>query len=184
VTRLLLVRHPQTSWNVDGRFQGQSDVPLSAEGERQAAGLVSLLVDRKLDAIYSSDLQRARLAAELIADATRAPLVLDPRLREINQGQWEGKLGSEVRASHPELLLQRREDPMAFVPPGGEPFRDVRQRVLAAICDIATRHAGGTVLVVSHGLALAIVRAAYQGHPITDVWQLIPVNAEIIEVSA
>lgn len=99
MTRLILVRHGETDWNVEGRYQGHSDVPLNARGRAQAARLAEALRGSDIRAIYSSDLARARETAEALAHATRLAVQHDPRLREIDQGDWEGMLFLEIHLS-------------------------------------------------------------------------------------
>ncbi len=182
MTELVLIRHGQTNWNVEGRYQGQADVPLNSQGLQQARKLAAALAKEKIDAIYSSDLIRARQTAEAIQQATGAPLFLEPRLREINQGQWEGMLFSEIKARDPERHARRKADPLNIAPPGGETVSQVRQRVLAAVRDILQRHPDQRVALVSHGLALAILIVQARRLPIERVWDYIPDNAQPVHL--
>lgn len=182
MTRLILIRHGETDWNVEGRYQGQSDVPLNAHGREQAARLAEALREADIRAVYSSDLARARETAEALARATGLTVHPDRRLREIDQGEWEGMLFADIQARYAREFERRRADPLSVAPPGGETVGQVRQRVLAAVEDILRRHPAETVAVISHGLALAIVRAEYQGHPIEKVWDLIPENSTPVEI--
>jgi 2,3-bisphosphoglycerate-dependent phosphoglycerate mutase len=142
VTTLLLARHGETDWNRHLRIQGSSDIALNELGLEQARALADELAGVELDAVYASDLVRARATAEAVAAAHGLDVRVDPRLRERSFGSWEGLT---------------RED-IAELPPGarhdGETDEEVRARVLAAIEEIARRHPGGQVLVVSHGGAL------------------------------
>ncbi len=177
MTRLILIRHPQTDWNAEGRYQGQTDVPLNEVGRAQSREVAAALATTAITAVYASDLRRARELAEAIASAAGVPLHLDPRLREIDQGEWEGLLGKEVRDRWPDLLERRSVDPGGFAPPGGERFTDVRSRVLACVAGGLGAHEGEPVAIASHGLALAIVRAQYERLPWVTVWDLILPNA-------
>jgi broad specificity phosphatase PhoE len=181
-TRIILIRHGETRWNAEGRYQGQADVPLNEKGVRQAELLAQGLRASGIAAIYSSDLSRASRTAEVIGQALGLKVQIDPGLREINQGEWEGLLLGEIRARYPEILEKRLVDPLSVAPPGGESVREVQERVLASIEAIAGRHPGETVGVVSHGLAIALVRVRYEGHPITLVWDLIPPNTDPVEI--
>ncbi len=178
MTKLFLIRHGETDWNLEGRYQGQSDILLNANGLLQAEKLAETLRTQHLDAIYSSDLTRARRTAEILARVSESPLHIDPRLREINQGQWEGMLFSEIRERYPELIAQRRTDPLSVTPPGGESIEQVRERVLEVLEAIATTHPVGEVAIVSHGLALAIIKVHLSELPISSVWEQIPENAQ------
>jgi broad specificity phosphatase PhoE len=182
VTRLILIRRGQTDWNLAGRYQGQSDLPLNQHGREQALQIARSLDGTGLSAIYASDLARARDTAQILARAAGLKVQLDPWLREINQGEWEGMLFAEIQARYPQELKRRRESPLDFAPPGGETVQEVRERVLSAVPELVHRHPDQTLAIVSHGLALAIVRAHYENHPIEQVWELIPGNGETIEV--
>jgi 2,3-bisphosphoglycerate-dependent phosphoglycerate mutase len=143
VTTFLLARHGETDWNREFRIQGSSDVELNDLGREQARALADELADVELDAIYASDLSRARATAEAVAATKDLPVKLDPRLRERAFGSWEG--------------LTREDIEERFRPddrPDGETNEEVRARVLAAIEEIAARHPREQVLVVSHGGAL------------------------------
>lgn len=179
MTRLALVRHGETDWNAEGRYQGQSDVALNANGLAQAEDLAQRLRGQKFEAIYTSDLARAEQTAEALAAATDAPLRRDPRLREINQGEWEGLLLPEIEARYAEAFRLRRLDPLATRPPGGETVGQVRERVLEVIREIRHTHPGGSVAVVSHGLAIALVKVHLAKLPVESVWDHIPPNASV-----
>lgn len=182
MTMLWLVRHGQTDWNVEGRWQGQADPPLNAVGKEQATQLAHALARVGLTAIYASDLRRAHETALALGRITGLEVQLDYRLREMDQGTWEGRLGSEVQAQYPEALKRRRESPLTAAAPGGETVQQVSTRVLGAVREILARHPAEAVAIVSHGLALAVIRVAYQGHPLEQVWDLIPGNGEILPI--
>jgi probable phosphoglycerate mutase len=147
VTTLLLVRHGETDWNAEGRLQGQTDRPLTDYGRRQARQLAEELADEELDAIYASDLARARETAEIVGERLRLPVVLDPDLREKDWGNWEG-------------LTSVERDRVEFV---GESTEAHQERILRALGRIAGRHAGGRVLVVTHGGSMRRVQTAALG---------------------
>ncbi len=186
MTELVLIRHGETDWNLEGRYQGQSDVPLNERGVQQAEQVAKRLQGQPLEAIYSSDLSRARQTAEALARMTGAPLHLDPRLREIDQGRWEGMLFEDIRQRFAEAFERRKRDPLQVAPPGGETVGQLQQRVLQAVREVLQSHPSGRVAIVSHGLALAVVKVQLQGLPIEAVWDHIPPNAEpeIIEVQS
>lgn len=177
-TRLCLVRHGQTDWNLEGRYQGQSDVPLNQNGHEQAKSLIETLRGRNFSAIYTSDLSRARDTAEPIAKALNLPLRVEPRLREINQGEWEGVLVEDIKARYAELWSQRTIDPASVRPPGGETVSEVAERVFAAFNDIARQFPTGDVLVVSHGLSIATAICHVQDIPVGQAYTVIPDNVK------
>jgi probable phosphoglycerate mutase len=155
-TTLILLRHGETEWNAEGRWQGQADPPLTEQGEEQARHAA-----RKLglfDAVVASDLQRAAHTAEIIAaELGIGPVRLDPRLRENHAGEWEGLTKEEVEAGWPGFLEHHRR------PPGFEPAQDVEVRALAAIVEAARELPGAEVLVVSHGGVIRVLRRLLAG---------------------
>ncbi len=177
MTRLVLVRHGETDWNREGRYTGQSDIPLNDVGVAQARRLAKRLRDESLDALYSSDLARAAMTARIVSEVAGVEVQQDRRLREINQGDWEGLPFSEIRLRYHGLFEQRKKDPHSVAPPGGETVGEVRTRVLDALEDILRAHPLGPVAIVSHGLPLAIIKAHFQGLPIEAIWDHIPENA-------
>jgi broad specificity phosphatase PhoE len=180
MTRLHLVRHGQTDWNLEGRWQGQADVALNDQGREQAQQSAEKLRPVPLVAIYSSDLIRAAETARAIAVVNPAPLVLEPRLREIHQGEWQGLLVEEIKARYAEAFQQRRANPLTMASPGGETTQQVRQRALAALSDLLVKHPQGNVAVVSHGYILAVLITHFHNIPFERVWEQIPQNGEII----
>ncbi len=182
MTELCLVRHGQTDWNLEGRYMGQSDIPLNATGRIQADSLAGKLKGHLFSAIYTSDLQRAQATADAIAAVLDLPVIADTRLREINQGDWEGKFVDSIRNQYAELWKQRTTDPASIRPPGGETVMEVAERVYAAVEDIAFIHPTGSVLIVSHGLALATVLCRVRGIPIGQAYSVIPENTEPVWV--
>jgi len=178
MTHVCLIRHGQTDWNLEGRYQGQSDVPLNQKGLEQARTLIEKLNGRKFAAIYSSDLTRARQTAEPIAQMLGIDIQLEPRLREINQGQWEGVLVEDIKARYAEIWSQRTEDPANVRPPGGETVLEVATRVYAALDNVARRFPTGEVLIVSHGLSIATAICRDQGVPVGQAYTVIPDNIQ------
>ncbi len=148
MTRVILVRHGETDWNRERRAQGQADIPLNHLGLRQAEEAARRLEPVAIDAVYSSDLVRARVTAEAIAARHGLEVRLDPRLREIDQGCWQGLTGEEIRRRWPALWGEARHHRAR---PGGESPGEVRRRALEALGDIVRAHPTGTVVVVSHG---------------------------------
>lgn len=175
--RFCLVRHGQTDWNLEGRYQGQSDVSLNETGRQQARAAARQLAGQPFCAIYSSDLKRAAETARIIAGTLQLPVQLEPRLREINQGEWEGQLVGVIQARYAEFWEKRSEDPASFRPPGGETVGEVARRVAAALEEISARHPAGNVLLVSHGLSLATIICQVRGIPVGKAYTVIPENA-------
>jgi probable phosphoglycerate mutase len=160
-TRLTAVRHGETAWNVDTRLQGQLDVPLNSRGREQARLLAQALKDEPPQAIYSSDLQRARDTAQAVGAVVGLAVQEDAGLRERHFGIWQGQTYAEVEAGWPELAERWRRREPAFGPEGGETLQGFFERSVAAVSAIVQRHAGESVLIVSHGGVLdCLYRAA------------------------
>jgi len=176
VTRFILIRHGETDWNIEGRWQGQADVPLNERGREQAVQTAQALADIKFAAIYSSDLSRARETAEVLASVTKLKVQFDVRLREIHQGEWQGLLVSEIQVRYADAFHQRMTNPMLVAPPGGETALQVMERVVAVIEELRKIYSDQTVAIVSHGFAIACLLAHYQNLSIEKVWDLIPEN--------
>lgn len=181
-TRLHLIRHGETDWNREGRWQGQIDIPLNQQGLEQARRTAAALEGTPIDAIYSSNLLRAMQTAEILAASRGLPMRLDARLREIHQGEWQGLRVSEIEARHASLYEQRSSNPYAFAPPGGESTAEVQVRVLSFLAETSQKHPGEAVAVVSHGFVLAVIRAAYQAQAAENLFSLVPQNGEIITI--
>jgi broad specificity phosphatase PhoE len=147
VTVFLLVRHGETDWNAEGRLQGHTDTLLNEYGRRQAQALAEDLAAETLDAVYASDLARARETAEIIGGRIGLPVALRTDLREKNWGTWEG-------------LTSTERDRVDFA---GETTEAHRERTLRALLQIAEQHPAGHVLVVTHGGSVRRVQAAALG---------------------
>lgn len=143
---ILLVRHGETDWNLEGRVQGHTDQPLNARGLEQARALAASLMAEPLTAVYASDLARARETGAIVARAHGLELTVDPDLREKDFGSWEGLTDVEIAERYPDAVRGSWGD--------GETSEAVAARAVAALARICATHAIGTVLVVSHGGAL------------------------------
>lgn len=160
-TRVLLIRHGETDWNRQTRLQGHTDVPLNAQGRVQAERLRLAFDGETLDAVYTSDLQRALHTARAVAEATGAPLVAETGLRERGFGCFEGLRFDEIAARWPEQARRWRTRDPAFGPEGGETLQAFYDRSLAAAERLAAAHPGGSIALVAHGGVLdTLYRAA------------------------
>ncbi len=152
-TALVLVRHGRTVYNREGRFLGRTDVPLDAEGVRQAGALAPWR--GAFDRVVSSPLARARMTAQVLAD----DLTLDEALAELDQGELEGRTVEEALADHPSFFAAWAEEPGSARVPGGGRLDALRDGAMATLASWADRHPGGSVAIVSHQLVLASVLA-------------------------
>ncbi|MEM6405111.1 MAG: histidine phosphatase family protein [Pseudomonadota bacterium] len=184
MTTLLLIRHGETDWNVEGRYTGQSDIPLNNTGRKQAEDLANRLQNNPPDVIISSDLRRARETANAIAAVCNITIHTDARLREIHQGVWEGMLLPDIKTRFSKAFAAQRENPLTVSAPDGETVGQVHDRVFSALKDILHTYPGHRIAIVAHGLVLALVKTQVYHHPITKVWDLLPPNAESEEIRA
>jgi len=174
-TRLIVIRHGETAWNVDTRLQGHLDIELNETGRWQAQQLALALGDEPLNAIYASDLLRAWQTAQAIAARTLAPLQADPGLRERGFGDFEGRTYAEIEASWPDLSLQWRRRVPDWAPPGGgESLLYMRQRVQSCVNRLAAPHLGEQIVLVAHGGVLDILYRLATGQDLQAprAWQL------------
>jgi probable phosphoglycerate mutase len=157
LTRLCLVRHGETNWNLERRAQGQLDIALNARGRAQAEALARELASERFDRLYSSDLKRALQTAAPIARARNLPILKSKALREKGDGAWEGLSHAEVEALYPQEFTYYRERQLDFaIPGGGESISQFAARVAPALEGIANSHPGESVLIVAHAGVLDI----------------------------
>jgi probable phosphoglycerate mutase len=167
MTDFLFIRHGETDWNREPRFQGQIDVPLNATGAQQAARLAQALRPAAPDAFVSSDLLRTRQTAAPMGDAWRRAPALHPGLREQAFGLFEGLDFTTIQARHPDLWARYLEHRADFaLPEGGESVRIFHARVLVAVGELAAEHPGRTVVVVTHGGVLDMLWRTAHGAPL------------------
>jgi probable phosphoglycerate mutase len=150
-TQLILVRHGQTEWNIAGIRQGHLDSRLTERGMAQAKALAQRLARERFSALYSSDLGRAVQTAMAIADLTEHEIVTDPRLRERHLGIFQGLNGNEILEKYPEERRLLRTLGPDYVIPGGESMKQQVERNVAYLTDLAHKHVGETIVVVTHG---------------------------------
>jgi alpha-ribazole phosphatase len=148
--RLLLVRHGVTLNNQQARYTGQSDVAISPQGKQQAILLAERLAKEPLDVIVSSDLQRARTTAQIIAKHHEIPVYEDAALREMALGAWEGSTFAEVLARDEAMVSRWRADPINYSPPGGETVAQLRERIVDALLKWQSLYPEATMLWVTH----------------------------------
>jgi probable phosphoglycerate mutase len=163
-TVLCLVRHGETVWNAEGRIQGQFDVPLSEVGLAQAEALAAALENERFDAIYSSDLERVRQTAQPVAHRLGLPILLEPGLRERHYGKFQTIGYREAKQLHPEEFARMSaRDPEFDFGGTGESLRAFAERIGTTLRAIVARHAGGRVLVLTHGGVLDIAHRLVHG---------------------
>jgi 2,3-bisphosphoglycerate-dependent phosphoglycerate mutase len=150
-TQVIIVRHGETEWNIKSIRQGNLDSRLTEKGMAQAKALAQRLARESFTALYSSDLGRAVQTAQEISSVTGHEIVTDARLRERHLGIFQGLNGEEIKTKHPEEYKLHRSLGPNYVIPGGESTRQQVERNVAFLNDLAIKHRGEQVVVVTHG---------------------------------
>jgi broad specificity phosphatase PhoE len=174
VTTILIARHGQSDWNQEKRWQGHADRPLTERGREQAQALAERVAHIELDAVYSSDLQRARDTGAVVAESQGLELRQLPELREVDVGSWSGLTRAEAEERFPEGFARWREGYPGWK--DGETYEAMTDRVLRAVDELAMEHEGGRVLVVSHGGPIRAIHAAALGLDVHAYRRLRPVE--------
>lgn len=154
---MILVRHGQTVWNESGRFQGISDIELSAEGKQQAQSLAKSLKDLDLVAIYTSPLTRARETAGIVAQYHNCPVEVAEGLRELDQGELEGLTAQDLRDKYPEFFQKWILQPGMTRLPKGESLKDLQDRAWASVEKILEKHSEGNIMIVAHSFVNRVI---------------------------
>ena len=170
--RLILVRHGLTEWNAGGRYQGQSNVALSDTGRKQARFLAERFPVRQLDAIYTSDLDRAKETAECVGKRLGLTVCPEKAFRELSFGDWEGLTYQEISSRWPEEAEKLFTAPDELVIPHGETFRDLQKRALDKIYSLYEKHIDQTVAVFAHGAINKTILAGLMHIPLHYLWSL------------
>lgn len=173
MTRIILVRHGETTWNIEGRFQGQIDTPLSERGLKQGQLLAKGLENIPIDLCIASPLSRAYDTCKFCADLHNLPVATDERLLEINHGSWEGVLAPDIAKNYPELLEQWHTAPhLVTMPEGGESLEDVRSRARAAFDEYVAKYPDKTILVAAHDAVNKAIICDIMGMGQEHFWQI------------
>ncbi len=183
MTTVYLARHGESDWNVERRWQGHADRPLTDRGREQAQALAARLAGVELDAIYASDLRRAWETAEAVAVPRGLEVVRRPELREVDVGSWSGFTRDECADRFPDAFLRWQEGGSGW--DDGESYEDMGVRIVTAVQRLAAEHPDGSILVVSHGGPIRAVHAHALGVDIATHRRTGPVepNARLSSVS-
>jgi probable phosphoglycerate mutase len=173
-TRIIAIRHGETAWNVDTRIQGQLDIPLNETGRWQARRVAAALAGETVNAIYTSDLERAHETARAVAAQLKMGTVTHQGLRERSFGLFQGKTWAEIETTWPEQSMLWRKRDTEFAPEGGESLLQLRERVEKTAGELAARHQGEQIVLVAHGGVLDILHriATRQDLQAPRTWQL------------
>jgi probable phosphoglycerate mutase len=182
MVRLLLIRHGATPWTAEGRFQGQTDVPLSPQGQRQVAALAQRLATEQFDQLYASDLQRAWATAQAIAAPHALDITPEPRLREMAFGTWEGLTYAEIQQRDASAWAAWERDPYRSAPPGGETLTQTLTRIRAVYTSLGAAPHDMTVGIVAHGGPLQLILCCALGVSPQAHWQFAVAPASLSEL--
>ena len=171
MTELLFIRHGETDWNRLQRFQGHVDIPLNDNGRAQAERLAARLAAERHDALFSSDLQRARQTAAPLATVWGRDDGVLPGFREQNFGLLEGLDAPTIQTRHPALWQGWLQQDADFAAPGGESQRQFHARVMNTLRELVTERTGQRVVVVTHGGVLDMLWRSAHGLPLAGLRQ-------------
>lgn len=170
-TEIYFVRHGQTEWNIERRYQGSGDSPLTEQGVNQAKALSKHIQHVHFDAIYCSPKGRAQKTAKIVRGNRDLEIITVDDFQEINVGVYEGRLYDEMKDENPELYHAFWESPDLFLPDTGESFTDVINRTYPALLNIVNTNPGKRILIVSHAVAIMSVLNKIIDKPLTRFWE-------------
>ncbi len=179
MTKVIFIRHGQTEWNVTGRYQGQSDVKLTEEGKRQAVKLAGHFPVAEVAAIYASDLCRAMVTAETIAERFGLKVQPEPAFRELSFGEWEGLTYQQIVENWEDAMANFIQHPDIMEIPGGEGFPEVQLRAMQRLNELIQQHEGQTIVVVAHGAVLRTMLTAALHMPLQYLWSIRQFNTAV-----
>ncbi len=185
-TKVIMVRHGETEWNVLCKFLGSADIPLNEKGRRQAGYTKEALKDTQIDVIYSSPMLRAYETGVIIKGDRDVAVMKDDELREIGCGKWEGLDGNEVEERFQGQIYLWGNRPEDCRIEGGDTFQEVSDRIIQAFWRIVRENRGKTILITSHMICLTLLMLHFEGKRINEMWNVKPIgNAALnmIEVS-
>ncbi|WP_456455167.1 alpha-ribazole phosphatase [Thermovibrio sp.] len=178
--KIILVRHGKTVWNAEGRYQGKMDIPLNEEGKEQARKVGEALKGFPVKAVYSSPLSRCKSTAEEIAKHHNLEVKVKEGFKEIDHGEWEGMLASEVEKRYPELLKLWREKPSRVKMPKGESLEEVYKRAVKAFEEVVKEHQEeDLIVIVGHDATNKVLMCYLLGTDLDKFWAFKQANCGI-----
>ena len=182
MVEIILVRHGLTLWNIEGRIQGISDTVLAPEGLQQAKLLAENFPCNKINAVYSSDLARAKITAQFIADKFNLPVQTTTGFREVDFGEWEGKYFAELEEDNADTLKIFHTQPDRLKLEGAETFKQAQSRAINKLRQIinATDDGGeNRIVITAHGSINRLILCAILDIPIKNMWRLNQFNTAV-----
>ncbi|MBP1961816.1 histidine phosphatase family protein [Paenibacillus aceris] len=170
MTKLYLIRHGETVWNVERRMQGHMDSPLSSLGEQQALWLSYALKEVPFEALYASSSGRTLQTATIIKGDRDIAIQASDDWREMNLGAWEGRISDEIEALEPDSFHAFWRNPEQYRPVQGESYPDLQARVLPALERMLAVHEGQTIALVSHTVTLKVIMAYFEKRALAELW--------------
>ncbi len=177
--KLYIVRHGATIWNKETRYQGQTDVPLSTDGEQQAEKIARRFASEEIEAVYSSPLKRALDTAQTIARPHKLSVGVLQGMKEIGFGDWEGQAYTHVRDQYSEELRQWIHDPLSYNIPNGEPLPKLRIRVEESLQEILSQHPTGNIVLVAHSGTIRMLFCIMLKMDLSAFWHIMQYNAAV-----
>ena len=169
MTTVYIIRHAEAEGNLYRRVQGHFDGKITARGKQQISALAERFKHTHIDAVYASDLSRTQETAGAITKYQDLPINIEPRLREVGMGIWENMTWGDVELYWPEQLYNFSSDPDNWHVEGNESFKDLENRMLEAVSELAKKHDGQTIALFSHGMAIRALHCRVLGVPSRDV---------------
>lgn len=179
MTKIVFIRHGQTEWNITGKYQGQTNVPLSEEGVRQAQKLAENFPLERLDAVHASDLDRAMVTAGCVAARFGLEVQPEAAFRELSFGEWEGLTYEEIVSRWPDAMENFLQQPDRLSIPSGESFRDLQARAVARVQELICQYDGKIIAVVAHGGILRTILCHALHMPLSYLWSIRQFNTAL-----
>lgn len=172
MTKVILIRHGQTVWNLEMKYQGHTDIELTARGLRQASLVAERLKEYEISAVYSSDLTRATKTAEYIANQYGLPVNISQDFRELCFGEWEGLTYDGIQERWSGTMKELFQHPADIRIPGGETFQELQERATHGLSQVIKQHAGQTVAIVSHGGTIRTLFCSILNIHLNHLWNI------------
>jgi broad specificity phosphatase PhoE len=184
MTKIYLLRHGETAWNIEKVFRGRAEVPLTDNGIRQAEMAGDFLGGKDIEAIYTSPLERAYETARIVGRKLGVKPQVDERLTGFNFGDWQGMPYSKIERDYPGEFKLYKTAPHRFQAPGGETLGKAQKGCMTALGDMERKHSEGTVLVVTHRVICKLMLLGILGLGPERFWELAPDTCSLSEFSS